>query len=1541
MSTGQLVGGVAGALLSLANPGAGLLAYASIGAAVGGALLPGKGATTEGPKLSDLTLQTSTYGAVIPRVYGTIAMSGNVFWLEGNKYKETVTKVKSGGKGGGSSNSTKVRTYSATFAVGLCRGPIVGIRRIWIGSDLWYDAGSDDMGTIAASNAASLTFKLYTGSDTQLPDPRIQADIEVANAPAWRGLAYLVFYDLQLEKYGNGLPGAPVRAEVVASGVDVEYGATTRSITHRSWGAISWNGSVFCTVPMTSDVCSTSPDGVTWTEHALPTTTNHAWWDITSNGDIFVALTLGGIYSSPDGFTWTLRQSNTYYNVSVCWSGSKWLVATDSGPFYTSADGFTWTSHTAPMAGLGLGSGNYNHVIWTGQYFLTIAGFSTGDFLTSETGDSGTWVSRLHPVGNNWQNIAVLGSRICIISGNYGGTYTSDDCITWTYTNTGLGSGGAIATDGHVFYASYYGSYYTSPDGVTWTSRGTLPASGANTWDDAAWNGAVFATVNRLSTEAATIQPYRIDSSGLTLGGVVSAECLQSGLVTSGDIDVTSLTSAVRGFKVGSVGTIRSALEPLQASWPFDIVQHGYKIQFKARGGSSVATIPASDLDAHSASGQGGVQITTSREMDSQLPRRVVVTYIDKDRDYETGTQYTERTTTESFSETSIALPIVLNATEAAGKSEVLLYMHWMERFDISFSLPATYNQLEPSDLVTLTTPDGTILVRLIAVNNTSDGRVECKAKLADSSVYAPTAVGSFSAVSGTGPATVGATDSSTAEATAMASTIPRIGSSKCELLDIPLVHSTQDTPSFMASMYGKLDTWESGSLLRTDDGGANWVYVQGFDKACAIGEATSVIGSVDCRVWDKASTLSVSMLHGELYSATELAVLNGANYFAYGVNGRWEILAAQKCTLVSGTKYVLSDFLRGRFGTEWATGMHSSGDKVVLLSEDDVELISMSSSSIGAARTYRAVTTGQDTSTGSDVAFTYKGVNLECLSPIYFNASRSLFTNDWSLSWIRRSRTDGEWRDLVDVGLGESSENYSVDIFSDNTYTTVKRTVDTTTPSLAYTSAQQIADFGVIQKSIYAKAYQLSSVVGRGYPAQGAWIGISGDPYYNKVVFLQNVQGGAGWNPPRDLTGKAITWNGNSTVSSAQSPFGVSSAYFDGTGDCIESPANAAFNLGTGDFCMEAWVYIAANSTQAQDLQRSATIFAIEDGVGGQGLFYIGGSGATTGTSLDFYTVAASVGGSVTITQSAWHHLAATRESGLLRIFADGVLRGSGTLTGAIGTSVDPLRVGQRQSVSYPFPLNGYIGPHRIVKGAAVYTSNFSIPSTFLMDAAEADPYYGQVVLNLPMTGANNGTVFPDYKGHAVTVSGNAKTVTATYPLAIGSSASFDGVGDKISYTGADLALGSADCTIEFWLYPVTGGGGDAYGRILAIGSDATNGSLYIVRNNIENPMAFLVQWYTAGAYVNMLDYVSTHISNSSWHYCKLVNQGGVWSLWVDGSLYATKTPTTVNITATTVHIGSNNAANLSSNCGIGPVRITKAARPGSSVPTVAFPTF
>src|SRR5574337_667570 len=131
----------------------------------------------------------------------------------------------------------------------------------------------------------------------------------------------------------------------------------------------------------------------------------------------------------------------------------------------------------------------------------------------------------------------------------------------------------------------------------------------------------------------------------------------------------------------------------------------------------------------------------------------------------------------------------------------------------------------------------------------------------------------------------------------------------------------------------------------------------------------------------------------------------------------------------------------------------------------------------------HRPVTVDADFDEVLDEAFTYSGVNLKPLSPADLNGNRHPTTNDWTLTWLRRARINIEWRDYVDVAMDEASEAYEVEIWTSG-YTTLKRTLTGLTSATAtYSSANQVADFGSNQATLYLKIYQLSASVGRGYP--------------------------------------------------------------------------------------------------------------------------------------------------------------------------------------------------------------------------------------------------------------------------------------------------------------------------------------------------------------------------------------------------------------------------------------------------------------------------
>ena len=194
------------------------------------------------------------------------------------------------------------------------------------------------------------------------------------------------------------------------------------------------------------------------------------------------------------------------------------------------------------------------------------------------------------------------------------------------------------------------------------------------------------------------------------------------------------------------------------------------------------------------------------------------------------------------------------------------------------------------------------------------------------------------------------------------------------------------------------------------------------------------------------------------------------------------------------------------------------------------------------------------------------------------------------------------------------------------------------------------------------------------------------------------------------------------------------------------------------------------------------------------------------------------------------------------------------------------------------------------------------------------------------------------DAKGHTITASNGAALSSAVgTPFGAGNSLYCDGVNDVVIGTSPDFGIGSGDCSIQFWFYPVTGGHGAAWGRLFTIGPNATNGSLYINTNSSLDPMKFRFEYYNGG-FLTLINDVATTISNNAWHFFQLDRVGNVWSAYVDGTLYSTQT-TSFTFTQTTLSIGANTAGATAFKGYFSNVRLTVGAyRSDNSVPTAPF---
>lgn len=167
----------------------------AIGAALGQQLdraVIGTGPRREGARLKELELQTSSYGTVLPAIYGAMRVAGTVIWASDLIERRTVN--------GGSKTraGTTSYSYSVNLAVALSSKPIERIGRIWADGNLLRGANGD--------LKVETNLRIHAGWDDQPADPLIASNEGAALCPAYRGLAYIVFEGLQLADFGNRIP---------------------------------------------------------------------------------------------------------------------------------------------------------------------------------------------------------------------------------------------------------------------------------------------------------------------------------------------------------------------------------------------------------------------------------------------------------------------------------------------------------------------------------------------------------------------------------------------------------------------------------------------------------------------------------------------------------------------------------------------------------------------------------------------------------------------------------------------------------------------------------------------------------------------------------------------------------------------------------------------------------------------------------------------------------------------------------------------------------------------------------------------------------------------------------------------------------------------------------------------------------------------------------------------------------------------------------------------------------------------------------------
>jgi hypothetical protein len=1104
-----VVGTVVGAYF-----GAPQLGFA-LGAIAGSVLFPTQ--LPPGPQLKDNRTTTASVGEPIPLAFGTCTVSGTVIWLA-----PYVTNTNEAGAKGGPEQLQY--SYTQSIAIGLAESPIdaadnaiAGILRIWENGTIVYDvrpqqpadtaldltAETDQeyANRLTASAAYAETFTLYLGTEEQLPDPTIEATQGVGNVPAYRGLAYIVYPNRQLQ-LAQGWRHPTFKFEIYTSGV----GNCTSTSQYSNWVLYPWGDQTQQLDPRSpygtygnyqplvyadggngavGEPCATLEEAIEqggfqprlygWAGLAEPQNAMFPWDpSIATNPDTTNSLYAYMIYNAlvPSAvFTGTAE----FADFGICeflnnpgqpvwWAGAVKLpdgtedIYSGHGMYVYSASGDEPAGFSPAVSCNEEGTyALYNYVdgaiqvermqssptpICAGLPAAPITGYcvlGNGDFQAANP-----WVL---DTTNEYLVLATM--SVSDITGEVT-QYPLNPCLPAGSPN-----------NNQTFWENAYNAAVeagTIPSGYTY-GHGYPVTAGDGAWvvDSTVCTGL---------------------GASVSVAEIISALCARAGLTS---IDVSDMESiSVSGYSVSSLSSAADAITPLRSIAFFDAVESGTTLRFQSRGKPIVATLTTDQIGAYDGSSTSDVppSVSVERTQDEDLPRQIRLKYKSVQRDYEDNEQDSPfRLTTTAVNDEDIDLPICLDDTQALQAAQILWADAWAGRNQYKVSIDQSLSQLEVGDPIAIPDNGFTTRVRITADSVASGVLRQLTCVSDDSTAYTSTAVAAQNYSGG--------------------QRMVIITPTMLELLDLPALQDTDNNAGFYvaAARSGTSgNTWKGCQVYRSLDGGSTWTLLFGLSTEATIGSVAFAVPASEYFTWDDETVITVNVPSSldSFESRTDEAVLAGANAAAMGADGRWEIVQFANAAQVSDTQWQLSRLLRGRRGTEHNIGLSREGDAFVMISTGDLNRVQLNTTQIGAALTYDAPSVGSSFSSGTEYPFTGRAMALRPFSPVDVEVTPQS-DGDLLISWTRRDRLGGTLMSGVDMPCSDLPLTFSIDIQENaipNSPETIMRTLTSNTTSVLYTQAMQSEDSGEYgsPRSFRVAVYQISQTVGRGFPGFGEY---------------------------------------------------------------------------------------------------------------------------------------------------------------------------------------------------------------------------------------------------------------------------------------------------------------------------------------------------------------------------------------------------------------------------------------------------------------------
>jgi len=316
-------------------------------------------------------------------------------------------------------------------------------------------------------------------------------------------------------------------------------------------------------------------------------------------------------------------------------------------------------------------------------------------------------------------------------------------------------------------------------------------------------------------------------------------------------------------------------------------------------------------------------------------------------------------------------------------------------------------------------------------------------------------------------------------------------------------------------------------------------------------------------------------------------------------------------------------------------------------------------------------------------------------------------------------------------------------------------------------------------------------------------------------------------------------------------------SIYFDGTGDWLTVSSSTELDMGTGDFTIDGWLYQRVAPADYQmilsALDGSAYVCVRGGGTGGQ--IEITGAGL----------IQLNLNNSVKI--NTWYHLAVTRSSGTWKVFINGKSIGTASVAGSWNIAAAGGMYISRWGGGTNYEWPGSMSDLRIIKGTAIYTSNFTPPTA---------PSTAITNTSLLINGTNAGIIDKSQSTKALTLNGNV-TSSTTQTKYLTSSIANPATTDYL-VTELPSTLGTGDFTIEWWAYFTNLGDGVNYRAIIDMRHAGDTSNLWL-QESPDGTWNYYPNYPTTG-------FNSSTFTNNTWHHIAIARESGTIRFFVDGGL-------------------------------------------------------